>query len=87
MLECSDGSYYVGSARHLEQRLEEHHRGAGSAYTRFRQPVRLVWSMEFDRADEAWEMERRIHGWSRAKKRALLDGRFDDLPGLSRRKK
>jgi putative endonuclease len=30
-------------------------------------------------------MEKRVQGWSRAKRIALIEGRFDDLPGLSSR--
>ena len=30
-------------------------------------------------------MEKRVQGWSRAKRIALIEGRLDDLPGLSRR--
>jgi len=33
---------------------------------------------------ETFEAERRIKGWSRAKKRALIDGTFDLLPELAR---
>jgi len=46
--------------------------------------VRLAWALEFERVDDAWMAERRIHGWSRAKKQALIDGRIDDLKLLSR---
>ncbi|OYO08720.1 putative endonuclease [Propionibacteriaceae bacterium ES.041] len=84
ILECSDGTYYVGSCRNLEHRLAAHHAGSGAVYTRSRRPVALVWAQEFERIDEAWAMERRLHPWSRAKKRALIEGRFDALPGLSR---
>ena len=84
MLECSDGSYYVGSTRNLDTRLEQHASGLGSAYTAKRQPVTLVWREEFDRIDEAWAREKQIQGWGRAKRRALIEGRFEDLPRLSR---
>lgn len=84
LLTCSDGSFYVGSCRNLEHRLWQHQQGFGSDYTRTRRPVRLVWNAELPTVVEAWGMERRIHGWSRAKKQALIDGRFDDLRALSR---
>jgi putative endonuclease len=43
MLRCSDGSYYVGSARlGLERRLSEHNSGAYGGYTSKRLPVELV---------------------------------------------
>jgi putative endonuclease len=87
ILECSDGSYYVGSTVDLERRVWQHQQGdgAGAAYTRRRRPVRLVWCWDFDRIDEAYAFEKQVQGWNRAKRRALVDGRLTDLPGLSSR--
>ena len=85
ILECSDGSYYVGSTTHIEARLEQHQSGVGgAAYTRRRRPLTLVWSYRFERVDEAFAFEKRVQNWSRAKRQALIEGRFDDLPGLAR---
>jgi len=33
ILECADGSYYVGSTKNLERRMAEHLSGLGSRYT------------------------------------------------------
>ena len=85
ILECADGSFYVGSTRNLERRVFEHNEGVGAAYTRRRRPVRLVWAGEFERIDEAFAMEKRIQGWSRAKRQALIDDRTDELGALSSR--
>ena len=84
ILRCSDGSFYVGSARHLEQRVREHDLGAVPGYTATRHPVELIWAHESDRTDEAAALERQIEGWGRAKRLALVEGRFADLPALSR---
>ena len=84
ILECGDGSYYVGSARTLEHRLGQHASGLGGRYTARRQPVTLVWFEEFDRIDDAYAREKQLQGWGRAKRRALIEGRFEDLPGLSK---
>ena len=86
MLKCSDGSYYVGSTRDLDQRLRQHDIGLGASYTRTRQPVELVWSFETERVTEAYALERQIHGWSRAKREALIRGDFDGLSRLSQRR-
>ena len=85
LLRCADGSYYVGSTRDLDVREEQHRSGLGSVYTSTRQPVELVWWQEFDDVGEAYALERRIHGWSHAKKEALIAGRWGDLAGYSRR--
>ena len=86
ILECADGSYYVGSTRDLEKRVWQHSTGTGAAYTSRRMPVRLVFAQEFVRIDEAYAMEKRIQGWSRAKREALIAGRYNDLPRLSKKK-
>ena len=39
----------------------------------------------FERIDEAYAVEKRIQGWSRAKRQALIDGRTDLLSGLASR--
>ena len=83
LLECSDGSFYVGSTTDLELRIAQHNAGAVSAYTRTRRPVSLLWAGEFATIPEAYAWERRLHGWSRAKKLALARGDFPALPALS----
>jgi putative endonuclease len=85
ILECADGSYYVGSTwKDTEARLGEHNDGTASAYTRTRRPVRLMWAEYFDRMEDAFRLEKQMQGWSRAKRLAVIEGRYGDLPGLSR---
>jgi putative endonuclease len=85
MLRCSDGTFYVGSTNDLNRRLEQHHAGMGSAYTKRRLPVELIWSEEFSRIDEAFRWEKRIQGWSHAKRQAFVDGGLDAVIGWSAR--
>ncbi len=85
MLRCADGSYYVGSTRgDLSERLAQHNAGTGSRYTAQRRPVELMWAAEFSHVTEAFALEKQVQGWSRAKREALIEGRFADLPALSR---
>ena len=42
MLECGDGSFYVGVARDSAQRVIRHNAGAGAKHTASRRPVKLV---------------------------------------------
>ena len=87
ILRCADGSYYVGTTRTaLETRLEQHQAGHFGGYTASRRPVSLVYSEHFDQIVDAIAAERRVKGWSRAKKEALIAGRLDLLPALSRRR-
>ncbi len=85
IVRCSDGSYYVGSTWDLDARLWQHNNDGGAAYTRHRQPVVLVWNAEFDSIAEAFAFEKRVQGWGRAKREALIRGEFEALPGLARR--
>jgi predicted GIY-YIG superfamily endonuclease len=83
VLRCSDGSYYTGHTDDPDKRMAEHGRGEGSRYTAKRQPLQLIWIADFQTRAEAFELERRLHGWSRAKKEALMRGDFEAIPGLS----
>ena len=85
MLECADGTLYVGSTVDLERRLAQHQSGAGAEYTRRRLPVRLFWSAEFARFDEAFGWEKRLQGWSHAKRRAFAEDGLDAVIGWSAR--
>src|SRR5687768_16400835 len=85
ILRCADGSYYVGHAEELAARVATHQLGLVEGYTQKRRPVELVWSQEFAERDEAFRAERRIKGWSRAKKEALIRGDWDAVHLLSMR--
>ncbi len=84
LLRCNDGSYYAGHTDNLEVRLAQHQSGLLPGYTLGRLPVTLVWSDEFATRDEAFAAERRVKGWSRAKKEALIAGDWARLRKLSR---
>ena len=88
MLRCADGSYYVGSARgdDLSRRMAEHETGAYRGYTYKRRPVHLVWSERFDRITDAIAAERKIKGWSRAKKEALINADWAEITRLAKRR-
>ena len=83
ILRCSDGTYYTGHTDNPDQRMAQHGRGEGSKYTAKRRPLELIWIADFQTWSEAFELERRLHGWSRAKKEALMRGDFEALPGLA----
>lgn len=74
MLRCADDSYYVGHTDDLERRIASHQAGEIDGYTKKHGPVELVWSQETATRAEALEAERRIKGWARAKKEALIRG-------------
>ena len=83
ILQCSDGSYYTGSTKDLDLRLEQHMSGKGANFTKNRLPVKLVYFEEFDRIDDAYYREKQIQKWTKRKKTALINGDFDLLKILS----
>ena len=85
ILECADGSYYVGSTKDLERRVREHNEGTGAKYTARRLPVKLVYVAEFASIAGAYEHEKQLQGWGRAKREALIRYDYDALPELARK--
>jgi predicted GIY-YIG superfamily endonuclease len=86
MLHCRGGLFYVGQTDDLEARIGQHQSGLLPGFTRKYAPVMLVWSQEFSSRAEALEAERRIKGWSRAKKLALIRGDWDRISQLAKGK-
>jgi putative endonuclease len=65
--------------------MGEHQSGALGGYTSSRLPVELVYAEQFQFITDAIAAERRIKGWSRAKKQALIDSDWDRLKLLAKR--
>lgn len=84
LLRCADGSYYTGHTDDLEIRLAQHQSSALGGYTAKRLPVTLVWCDTFMDRDQAFQVERQLKGWSRAKKEALISGDWDSIRLLAR---
>jgi putative endonuclease len=87
MLRCSDGSYYVGSTSYddIDNWIGEHSDGRFEGYTHERRPVTLVWAEQFGDLRDAQECERRIKGWRREKKEALIGKDWSALKFLAKR--
>ena len=86
MLHCRGGVFYTGRTDNLTQRMAQHELGAFPGFTADRLPVTLVWSQEFPTRIEALETERRIKGWSRAKKMSPIRGDWDGISSLAKSK-
>ena len=84
ILRCADGRYYTGHTDDLERRVAEHQNGGFCSFTSVRRPVELVFQEAFPTRIEALEAERRIGGWSRAKKEALIRGDWKSVSAFSR---
>jgi len=72
----------------LDQRIAEHNFDNNpQSYTSKRRPVTLKYFEEFQDEDSAFDFERQIKGWSRAKKEALIEENWDKIVELAKRKK
>jgi len=87
ILKCNDDTYYTGVSSNLSQRITEHQNGKHqNSYTYYRRPVSLAFFAEFTDINLAIDSEKQIKKWSKAKKEALINGEFELLPYLSKKK-
>ena len=87
ILKCSDGSYYAEvTRRSVDECVREHQNGTFvSGYTFTRRPVELAFSELYESLEDAMAAERRIKGWSRAKKEAYMRGELPSMQSPPRR--
>lgn len=86
ILRCADNSYYTGLTDDPAQRLEQHQQGSRKdAYTFSRRPVEMVHCQRFPDGthDQARAWEKKLKGWSRAKKEAVINGQWEELASLA----
>lgn len=87
ILECADESYYIGVTNNLERRFQEHEQGINrNCYTYTRRPLKIVFYEMFNDPMKAIAFEKKIKGWNRKKKEALINEQFHLLPELSKSK-
>ena len=85
ILECSDKSFYTGVTNNLERRLTEHEAGTNrNSYTFGKRPLRLMYYEMFSSPKQAIQFEKKIKGWSRIKKQALIDQNWDKIKEYSK---
>ncbi len=75
VLECMDGSYYIGMTFLLEQRMEQHS-FHGVGYTAGHIPKKIVYVEQYDTFEMARAREIQLKGWSRMKKEKLIKGEW-----------
>jgi putative endonuclease len=85
ILKCSDNSYYVGVTNNIERRFLEHQSGTNiNCFTYTRRPLELLFFEFFDSPVKAILFEKKLKGWSRAKKEALIENKWEKLHELSK---
>jgi putative endonuclease len=68
----------------IERRLLEHQTGLNKeCYTFNKRPVELVFYTEFNEVLQAIAFEKQVKGWSRKKKEAIINDKWEDLKNLS----
>lgn len=73
IIECNDGTLYIGVTNDIERRFTEHRNGVEpGSYTARRRPVRLAYFEIFQWIQDAIAREKQLKGWSAKKKRALI---------------
>ena len=87
ILQCADDTYYTGVTTNLEKRLQQHQSGIHKdSYTYKRRPVTLAFHATFTDINQAIEKEKQLKKWSKVKKKALINGDFELLPELAKKK-
>ena len=76
ILECSDKTLYTGIAVDVDRREKEHNgelgKNKGAKYTRYRNPVKVVYKIELKNKSEALKEEHRIKKLSKKQKKNLI---------------
>ena len=74
IVQCADGSLYVGCTNNVEKRLKEHNESKrGAHYTKIRRPTTLIYSESFLTFRKARQREAEIKKWPRKKKLDLIN--------------
>lgn len=80
LLECHDGSYYVGVTNDLSNRMIVHQEGFNqNCYTYTKRPVLLKYYKTFQYINDAIYYEKKIKKWSRAKKKAFFQNDWETM--------
>ncbi|HVZ11275.1 MAG TPA: GIY-YIG nuclease family protein [Candidatus Paceibacterota bacterium] len=72
LLECGDQSIYTGITTDVERRFQEHQAGVGSAYTRSRKAVKMLYIEKYRTRSAAARRETAIKRLSRREKLVLI---------------
>src|SRR5690242_4529961 len=73
MMSNKSRTLYTGVTSDLENRVRQHKSGAVPGFTAKYHVSMLVWYESFTNVNEAIAAEKRIKGWTRAKKIALIE--------------
>jgi len=73
ILECCDGTYYIGVSRNLNRRVQAHNHGKGAKYTKKRTPVKLVYFEQYSSHAPAYLREKELKKLTHEGKKRLIE--------------
>jgi len=84
ILRCADDTFYTGITGNFDKRMIQHTEGHyRDCYTFRGRPLKLEYCLEFSDVIQAIIFEKRVKGWTRAKKMALIIDDFETIQWLS----
>jgi putative endonuclease len=75
ILLCTDGSFYTGYTKNIDERTRLHANGKGARYTKMHKPKRVAYVELFDSRTKAMKREREIKKMTRQQKLNLINSR------------
>ena len=72
IIECKDGLPYTGITNNIERRVKAHNSGNGCRFTKYRSPVKLLYSESHPDKPGALKREAQIKRLERREKLALI---------------
>ena len=76
ILLCTDGSFYTGYTKNIDERTRLHANGRGARYTRSHKPERVAYVELFDSRTKAMKREREIKKLSHQQKLDLINSQI-----------
>ena len=86
IIKCCDGSYYTDHTDNIKKRIYEHKNQKYDNYTASWLPLKVVYVQTFSSRNDAFFAERRIKGWTRKKKEALILKKWNDLKKYAKKR-
>jgi len=77
ILRCGDGTFYIGTARDVPERLVTHQAGKGAKYTRSRGPLQVIWQEGPMTVSRALRREHQLKQLTRTQKEAFVRGELE----------
>jgi putative endonuclease len=74
IIECKDLKLYTGITNNLKRRIKAHNSGNGCRFTKYRVPVKLVYSEEAANRPQALKRETKIKQLTRNEKLRIIKG-------------